>query len=73
MRQNLANELKKREVVIAAIEAAKATSHIVYPPPSEIMRILKLAGVDVTWQYVQRRYYELNIYYERGLWLKQIE
>jgi len=72
MRQKVEDEQERRDVVIQVINDCMITSHLVYPPPFEIVRQLAEKNIHVSWAYVYRRYIDMGIENKRGLWVRKI-
>lgn len=74
MRHKLSKELEIREAVDEAIKQSVETSRIVYFSPSSVSCLLfDKQGLRVSRQYIARRYEELGIVCENGLWVKDVE
>ena len=72
-RKPLQEEIKTRDIVERTIIENIQTEKLVYPPPPVIVDILRQKKVEVTRQYIIRRYEEMGIHYENGLWVKAVE
>lgn len=73
MRQKINDEIKTRDEVTKAIEAEVITSRLVYPSPSTMTAILNQRGIKVTKPTIYRRYQEMGISEDHGLWTRAVQ
>lgn len=67
-------EEKKREQAARLIDGfALQTDKLVYLSPAVLASIAEQRGFDIDRQYFIRRYEELGIIYENGIWVKKIK
>ena len=73
MRQKLSKEVELQQAVKKIIlETARQTEKAVYLSPTRVVSLLHGRGIKVSVAFVIRRYEELEIYNENGLWLRRI-
>lgn len=54
-------------------EIGRQTNKIIYLSPAQMHEELKKKKVYVSLNFVYRRYYEMNINTQNGLWFKELE
>jgi hypothetical protein len=74
MRQSLDKEIATRANVLQFIkERAVQTSKVVYYSPSRVKSLLERDGVFVSVDYVMRRYAEMGVKNNNGIWCKDLK
>lgn len=73
MRQTYLKEIETRNSVVEFIKAKGTPQRSVqYYSPSELQKLLRDDDIDVSIEFIRRRYAELGVKLVRGLWQKDL-